>query len=48
MFEKSIDQIEGFFPLIWFALILWIFIGIIFKHISRIFEYDIYYNYFYS
>ena len=42
MFEKSISQIEGFFPAIWFALSSLYFLLVNDEHISR-FEYDIYY-----
>ena len=42
MFEKSISQIEGFFPAICFALSTFYFLLVNDEHISR-FEYDIYY-----
>ena len=42
MFEKSISQIEGFFPLIWFGVCGFYWYTIIKEDLERIFEYDIY------
>ena len=42
MFEKSISQIEGFFPLIWFGVCGFYWYTIIKEDYERIFEYDIY------
>ena len=42
MFEKSISQIEGFFPLIWFGVCGFYWFTIIKEDYERIFEYDIY------
>ena len=42
MFEKSIDQIEGFFPLVWFGICGVYWYAIFKGDMERIFEYDIY------
>ena len=42
MFEKSIDQIEGFFPLIWCGVCGGYWYQIFKDDMQRIFEYDIY------
>ena len=42
MFEKSISQIEGFFPLIWSGVCGFYWFTIIKEDYERIFEYDIY------
>jgi hypothetical protein len=42
MFEKSISQIEGFFPLIWLGFCGFYWYQIFLEDWERIFEYDIY------
>ena len=42
MFEKSIDQIEGFFPLIWCVVCGGYWYQIFLEDWERLFEYDIY------
>ena len=42
MFEKSISQIEGFFPLIWLGFCGFYWYQTFLEDWERIFEYDIY------
>ena len=42
MFEKSIDQIEGFFPLVWFVICGFYWYAILKGDLEGIFPYDIY------